>query len=1038
MGGSFSYRDFESSVNAIREKTARFYRVDLHAHTINSYDYPSVHSKPGFVESIPENELKLKSNPIEFKRRFLNRAKEQGLRLVAITDHNESDLAEQLSVMSDHDLSILPGIEITVRASIFPDSEVHIIGIFPEGTSSKQIDKVFPPNCGMPPSGNRGSGAFTGQSISDLISTIHNLHGICIAAHVSSTNGIRTLVHSQNIDWLQKNYLRRYLKEKRDKSGLLKDESSYLDKLEVELKPLDDKVQNAYLLFLANHEFDAIQVQECEHYLFYSGDHVDLLNLTPFPCILSSDSHTLADLGCKGHATHIKMTDVGLSGLRKALVDPGTRIRYDTNVPTAKLKRILGISFSGGSFDRQVIGFSDNLTTLIGGRGTGKSALIESIRFILNQSIESLPDRLKKDIQERLDFTLRDTEVKLLFSGDQDNEIFILKRRLGDSRTSCFTLDGEGLPEIELPFSQLIRAEIFGWNEIEALSDSPRKQLALIDRAISSIDDLKLELKAKREELRINSERIIGLAREIHDLLPHIQGVEEMKRQLENLSSPELNEAFLKFDQNEAGIRDLKELRRKVVDIRTSFLSEGQRREINSEIDKSLIASKENLHIYQWYSELSTYIGDIGTKAQEIYEQLLAQLENGIKRIDDYLEQLEKERVNIETQLNTMAENSGQGDFRTALARRKELTEKLSRIIGIEKEIQDKEEEIEKLFILRNNQIITNIADVQLRIFNARASKAETIAQKLSSLKAADGVNVNIEHLMDREEFSRALGFREGQKYEGLFQRIDKQYLSKDYPGYYALKFSPHEFVHFILGNLSDCTDLAIRYIRKIDNLGGKIVRLVSGEVKEQGKEIIEYNSDGSINSKWPKSEYEFITMEDFEKVWKHLSPLYYDNETNTHLDPSKLKNLLDLELCDIEDLPVILLNEKPIEELSPGQRCSALIPIILVEGSNPLIIDQPEDNLDNKMVFDLVVDILRGLKEYRQIIVATHNPNIPVSGDAEQVVVFESPMKDVCCLIAQGSIDDEIIIKNIKMVMEGGDKAFEIRMKKYGLKRNT
>ncbi len=130
-------------------------------------------------------------------------------------------------------------------------------------------------------------------------------------------------------------------------------------------------------------------------------------------------------------------------------------------------------------------------------------------------------------------------------------------------------------------------------------------------------------------------------------------------------------------------------------------------------------------------------------------------------------------------------------------------------------------------------------------------------------------------------------------------------------------------------------------------------------------------------------------------------------------------------------------MDGRPIEELSPGQRCSALIPIILVEGSAPLLIDQPEDNLDNKMVFDLVVDILRGLKEQRQIIVATHNPNIPVSGDAEQVVVFESPSKDCCCAVAQGSIDEDEIIKNIKAVMEGGDRAFEVRMKKYGVLRN-
>jgi ABC-type Mn2+/Zn2+ transport system ATPase subunit len=158
------------------------------------------------------------------------------------------------------------------------------------------------------------------------------------------------------------------------------------------------------------------------------------------------------------------------------------------------------------------------------------------------------------------------------------------------------------------------------------------------------------------------------------------------------------------------------------------------------------------------------------------------------------------------------------------------------------------------------------------------------------------------------------------------------------------------------------------------------------------------------------------------------------ENELTQHYDPQKLESLLSVDLITIEDKPIITLDGKSIEELSPGQRCSALIPIILVEGDSPLIIDQPEDNLDNKMVFDLVVDILRGLKEQRQIIVATHNPNIPVSGDAEQVIVFESPNKNYCEIIEQGSIDEENIVKQIKAIMEGGDKAFEVRMKKYGV----
>ncbi len=89
--------------------------------------------------------------------------------------------------------------------------------------------------------------------------------------------------------------------------------------------------------------------------------------------------------------------------------------------------------------------------------------------------------------------------------------------------------------------------------------------------------------------------------------------------------------------------------------------------------------------------------------------------------------------------------------------------------------------------------------------------------------------------------------------------------------------------------------------------------------------------------------------------------------------------------------------------------------------------------NLDNKLVFGLVVDIVRALKERRQIIVATHNPNIPVSGDAEQIVVFQATTQARCDGVVQGSIDCEDIIEEVKAIMEGSEEAFRIRAEKYG-----
>jgi len=97
-------------------------------------------------------------------------------------------------------------------------------------------------------------------------------------------------------------------------------------------------------------------------------------------------------------------------------------------------------------------------------------------------------------------------------------------------------------------------------------------------------------------------------------------------------------------------------------------------------------------------------------------------------------------------------------------------------------------------------------------------------------------------------------------------------------------------------------------------------------------------------------------------------------------------------------------------------------------------MIDQPEDNLDNRLVGDVLVDILAELKETRQIIVCTHNPNIVVLGDAEQVIVLDSQSSDKGLLQLSGSIDNNDIVKTVIDIMEGGQEAFRVRQVRYNI----
>ena len=122
----------------------------------------------------------------------------------------------------------------------------------------------------------------------------------------------------------------------------------------------------------------------------------------------------------------------------------------------------------------------------------------------------------------------------------------------------------------------------------------------------------------------------------------------------------------------------------------------------------------------------------------------------------------------------------------------------------------------------------------------------------------------------------------------------------------------------------------------------------------------------------------------------------------------------------------------QPIGQASAGQRSAAMLAFLLAYGDEPLVLDQPEDDLDNHLIYDLVVRQIRENKLRRQIIVVTHNPNIVVNGDAEMLHVMEFTAGQ-CTVSHSGSLQDPEIRDEICGVMEGGREAFESRYRRLG-----
>lgn len=152
-----------------------------------------------------------------------------------------------------------------------------------------------------------------------------------------------------------------------------------------------------------------------------------------------------------------------------------------------------------------------------------------------------------------------------------------------------------------------------------------------------------------------------------------------------------------------------------------------------------------------------------------------------------------------------------------------------------------------------------------------------------------------------------------------------------------------------------------------------------------------------------------------------------------------------EIECVSYDDLPQITVTKyvdeggakkpvvKRISQLSLGQQQSVLLGIMLLSDSNrPLLIDQPEDNLDSEFIYKTIVTTLRRIKEYRQVIIVTHNPNIAVLGDAELIIPLKST-NNKAKIISSGSIDNEETVKQCCQILEGGESAFKQRSKIYG-----
>lgn len=842
---------------------------------------PSAYSKYRGKDNMEES---------EYNTQILNICKEENIKVVGLADHGSVERAENLrKFLSDNDILVFPGFEISTA------EKIHIVCLFSPETDSNELNRILG-QLGMPEIKNGTEKS--NLSCIDIAKKIEENNGFWYAAHITSDNGILKLGQLQHV-W---------------KNELL---------VAAQIPDSEENIDPKYKNIIKNKEPQ-----------YKRKDAVAYIN--------AKDICDPKDLKLETATTLIKMSELTFGSFKSAFTDPTSRIRLNSSIRTKYKSYISKICVKGGYLDGLELDLSDELNTIIGGRGTGKSTLITFIRYVLGNY--SYNKELEKEIEDMIKNNLGTSgEINIYLSSYSLNgQKYKLVKRYNQN-TIVFNADGS-LSELTVT-DLLPKIEIYGQNElIDAIKSS--ETITNIVKCLIKIDENILKEKnLYYKKLNENTQDIISINDEINKLGEELGAL------------PKTLEKVSKY--NEIGFEEkLKPI-------------------VELEKEKSYIESLMN--------EISSY--KIGIKKIIVSNdqpgdstEFYIKVKNEVKKFNDKLlnceKNIKKEYDNLKVESKKIVEMWN--DYKNS--KESEFSKLISKIDGI----QDKS----------NIEVVEEYRDLVRKVENSRPNKEKEEIFLSKKKELLEKRRLILEKCKEaNSKYSRDL--------EKKISKINKN------------KFDNK--IKVIAYPLQNKEKLLTR-LKKIEGIGDKSITGIS-------------EFDG----------FDCITfVENITKKPDELSEIYkITSSTSNKILTLEENSLYKIEEMQLEDITEIALNVngnfKNMRNLSKDQQCTALLNILLVENTDPLIIDQPEDNLDNSYIAESFVDSIRKFKSDRQYIFATHNANIPVFGDAKLIVTLnEEDGKGKVMSNGIGSTDSDNVKKHVIKLLEGGKEAFEIREKKY------
>lgn len=868
-----------------------------------------------------------------------------GLDAIAVTDHNAAAMVEELetaAAQTQPRLVVFPGTEITSSEG------AHLLVVFPPGSSADVI-KGYLGNCGVPGETWGKSEALASENYVECITRAEEHGALCIAAHAD-----------------------RPAASGKKETSLLRVISSGQPLMHVLAMP-------------ELHAAEICGADTDEHRQLRALDAVTGLPLRP--CLSGSDAHEPQHLGRA--STWIKMSYPDQDGLRLAFADGDMSVLVATageNDPNAHAAMAIeSIEIGDGKLIGRgspfTLGLNPWLNAIIGGRGTGKSSVVEFLRLALQREDE-LPPGLRGTFNEFARVPANRNDRGLL---TELTHVSVVYRKEGSRFRVQWRHDGSAAAieeEIagtwtaaEGAVTERFPARIYSQKQIFELAEGPESLLKVIDESPqvsrAGWDELWRTGESELLALRAQARQLEGQLAEEGRLRGHLDDINKRLEVFESSNHRDVLQAYrLRQDQVRAVEQWEADLRRVVGELRaavtaTSVTIDFAAFDPDDEADASLLAAvaKEKTRVDEVRNQVEAAANAVETITEGWPER---------KRALVWTRAADEAATSYTSLLERLkAEGVGSPDEYADLVReREEVTGRLDELLRMRESLADLAREAVGA--------LEHLRELRRQLTDRRRT---FLAQVLAT---NEHVRINVVPYGDRSAAEQT--FRE--------------LIGREAPGFQNDISSPED------------TGLIPRLYANFESGDGLAFEKQLATLRES---VTECARGGAPD--WA------LRDRRFGEYLRGLAP-----ETIDRLAYWSPEDTVDVFYSRTGDGQ----NFQTIRQGSPGQKTAAILAFLLAYGDEPIILDQPEDDLDSTLIYGLIVRQLRANKHRRQIIVVTHDANIVVNGDAEFVAALDFDHGQTR-ISEHGGLQERALREAVCEIMEGGRSAFEQRYQRIG-----